>query len=110
MTRKAAPGLAHAAIAAALTVLVGVPASLLLRIDAVAAALTGGVLGMTIGVVFATGVYVGRERRQSEEWWGSNRIPPWLWRPRAWRDMGWPALAAAGVVALTWLARRALAG
>ena len=98
------PGLAHAAIAAALTALVGVPAALLLRVDAIAALLTGGVLGLALGAVFAIGVYAGRERRQSEEWWGSNRIPPWLWRPRAWRDMGWAALAAVGVVVLAWVA------
>lgn len=99
------PGLAHAAIAAAVTLLVGVPAALLLRIDAIAALLTDGVLGLSLGAAFAIGVYAGRERRQSEEWWGSNRIAPWLWRPRAWRDMGWAALAAIGVVAVAWAVR-----
>ena len=75
------PGLAHAAIAAVLTVLVGVPAQLL--------GVTAG-----LGAAVAIGFYIGRERRQSEEWWGSNRIPPWLWKPRALRDAGGPSLAA----------------
>ena len=78
------PGLAHAAIAAVLTVLVGVPAQLL--------GVTAG-----LGAAVAIGFYIGRERRQSEEWWGSNRIPPWLWKPRALRDAGWPSLAALAV-------------
>ncbi len=75
------PGLAHAAIAVVLTFLVGVPALL---------------LGSTAGVggAMAIGFYIGRERRQSEEWAGSNRIPPWRWKPRALRDAGWPAIAA----------------
>lgn len=75
------PGLAHAAIAAVLTLLVGVPAQLL--------GVTAG-----LGAAFAIGFYAGRERRQSEEWAGSNRIPPWVWKPRALRDAGWPAVAA----------------
>lgn len=75
------PGLAHAAIAVVLTLLVGVPAHLL--------GVTAG-----LGAAAAIAFYVGRERRQSEEWAGSNRIPPWIWKPRALRDAGWPALAA----------------
>lgn len=75
------PGLAHAAIAAVLTLLVAIPAQL--------AGVTAG-----LGAAVAIGFYIGRERRQSEEWWGSNRIPPWRWKPRALRDAGWPAIAA----------------
>lgn len=75
------PGLAHAVIAVVLTLLVGVPAQLL--------GVTAG-----LGAAVAIGFYLGRERRQSEEWWGSNRIPPWRWKPRALRDAGWPAIAA----------------
>jgi len=78
------PGLAHACIAAAMTALVGVPAHLL-----------GGSVG--IGAAVAIGFYIGRERRQSEEWAGSNRIWPWVWKPRAFRDAGWPAVCAVAV-------------
>jgi hypothetical protein len=78
------PGLAHAAIAAVLTTLVGVPAQVL-----------GG--SVWIGAAVAVGFYLGRERRQSEEWAGSNRIPPWRWKPRALRDAGWPAATAIAV-------------
>ncbi len=92
------PGLAHALLAVATQAIVAAPLAFALRIDAVAAALTGGVLAAVIGGAFAAGVYAGRERRQSEEWWGSNRIPPWRWKPRAFRDMAWPALAVTCVV------------
>lgn len=86
------PGLAHAAIAAALTMLVAGLASIV-------QALGLPVGPAVVGAAFAIGFYVGRERRQSEEWAGSNRIPPWRWKPRALRDAGWPALAAAAVAA-----------
>ncbi|MFN7341235.1 MAG: hypothetical protein ACK5VI_09185 [Opitutia bacterium] len=85
------PGLSHALISAALTAVIGIPC-----------ALFG--LPALIGAFFAIGFYVGRERRQSEEHFGSNRILPWQWKPRAHRDMGWPALAAAIVAALIELA------
>lgn len=78
------PGLAHAAIAALLTALVGVPAQML-----------GG--SSWLGAAFSIGFYISRERRQSEEWAGSNRIPPWVWKPRAFRDAGWPAISALAV-------------
>lgn len=78
------PGLAHALIALALQALVALPVWAVTRSGALAAA---------VGAVFALGFYTGRERRQSEEWWGSNRIPPWRWKPRAARDVAWPALA-----------------
>ena len=78
------PGLAHALIAVVLTLIVGVPAQL--------AGVTSGV-----GAAVAIGFYIGRERRQSEEWAGSNRIPPWVWKPRALRDAGWPSLVALAV-------------
>lgn len=96
------PGLAHALLALLIQGVIALPLAFLLRIDAVAALLRGGVLAMVIGGAVAFGASLGRERRQSEEVWGSNRIPPWLWRPRAFRDMAWPALAvvlAVGVVA-----------
>lgn len=73
------PGLAHALIGAA-----------------IAAPLTLA-FGPAAGIAAAVGFYVGRERRQSEEWAGSNRIPPWVWKPRALRDIGWPAIAATAV-------------
>ncbi len=86
MTRKIPPGVGHALIGAALTAAIGIPCALI-------------GLPALIGAGFAIGFYVGRERRQSEEHFGSNRILPWQWKPRAGRDMGWPALAAA-IVAL----------
>lgn len=86
------PGLAHAAIAACIAALVAVPAQL--------AGVTAGV-----GAAVAIGFYVGRERRQSEEWAGSNRIPPWVWKPRALRDAGWPAVSA---TAVAWVIGRVL--
>ncbi len=82
MTRKIPPGVGHALIGAALTAAIGIPC-----------ALFG--LPALIGAGFAIGFYVGRERRQSEEHFGSNRIWPWQWKPRAGRDIAWPALAAA---------------
>ncbi len=82
MTRKIPPGVGHALIGAALTSAIGIPC-----------ALFG--LPALIGAGFAIGFYVGRERRQSEEHFGSNRIWPWQWKPRAGRDIAWPALAAA---------------
>jgi hypothetical protein len=82
VTRKIPPGVGHALIGAALTAAIGIPC-----------ALFG--LPALIGAGFAIGFYVGRERRQSEEHFGSNRIWPWQWKPRAGRDIAWPALAAA---------------
>lgn len=87
------PGLAHAAIAAALTALVAGFGSIL--------AYWGVPIGpAATGAAFAIGFYIGRERRQSEEWAGSNRIPPWRWKPRALRDAGWPALTALALASL----------
>lgn len=82
------PGLAHTLLALALQSLVALP---------LAFALGDGRLAVSVGAVFAIGFYLGRERRQSEEWWGSNRIPPWRWKPRALRDAGWPGLVVAVV-------------
>jgi hypothetical protein len=101
------PGLAHALLALAIQAAVAVPIAFALRIDALAALLTGGVLALAIGAAFAGGAYFGRERRQSEEWYRSNRIPPWVWRPRAFRDMAWPALAVLAVVMLVGAGRAA---
>jgi hypothetical protein len=74
--KKVPPGLSHALIGAT-----------------IAAPLTFA-FGPAVGIAAAVGFYVGRERRQSEEWAGSNRIPPWVWKPRALRDIAWPTLAA----------------
>lgn len=52
------------------------------------------------GFTATSAAYASRERRQSEEWFGSNRIALWKWRPRAWRDMAWPILAAGIATAL----------
>ena len=81
------PGAAHALLGAALTALIGLPC-----------ALAG--LPALIGAAFAIGFYVGRERRQSEEHFGSNRIAPWRWKPRAGRDIAWPAVASAATAVL----------
>ena len=81
------PGFGHVALGAALTALIGLPCAL-------------AWLPALIGAAFAIGFYVGRERRQSEEHFGSNRIWPWQWKPRAGRDIAWPALAAALVALL----------
>ena len=86
MNKKLPPGLGHAALGAACTAIIGIPC-----------ALAG--LPAVIGAAFAIGFYVGRERRQSEEHFGSNRIWPWQWKPRAGRDIAWLALAS-GLVAL----------
>jgi hypothetical protein len=82
------PGLAHALIGAAICASVGLPLAL--------ASVPGAPF---IGLAAAAGFYVGRERRQSEERAGSNRLAPWVWAPRALRDTWWPALAAAVVAA-----------
>lgn len=87
------PGLTHALIALAIQLAFGLPLAFLFRVDAVAALLHGGLLAAVFGGVLAAGFYAGRERRQSEEYWRSNRIPPWRWRPRAARDFAWPLLA-----------------
>lgn len=81
------PGLSHALLAALITLIVG----------AVFALVYFGPWGSAAVCAFL--MYAMRERRQSEEHFGSNRIPLWQWKPRAWRDMAWPAVSAA-VVAL----------
>ena len=92
MITRLTPGLSHALIGAALTALIGLPC-----------ALAG--LPALVGAAFAIGFYIGRERRQSEEHFGSNRIYPWQWKPRAGRDIAWPVLASALValaIELAW--------
>jgi hypothetical protein len=88
MMKRLAPGLTHAALGVAITLVVG----------GVLAAAPIGPWGA--GAVAAFIFYLSRERRQSEEHFGSNRIWPWQWKPRAWRDMAWPSLAAAGTAFL----------
>lgn len=99
------PGLAHALIALALQGILALPLAFLLRIDAVAATMTNGVLAATVGAALAIGFYVGRERRQAEEYFGSNVIPPWHWRPRSLRDAAWPGLVV-GVMTVIVLVTR----
>jgi hypothetical protein len=87
------PGLSHALLAALITLVVGAFFALAYL----------GPWGNA--AVCATLMYVMRERRQSEEHFGSNRIPLWQWKPRAGRDIAWPALAAALVavaIELVW--------
>ena len=76
------PGVTHAALAAVPTVI---------------AALAGNAW---IGAAFGIGFYAGRERKQAEGYYGNIMIPPWKWMPRAWRDMGWPALTALTIAAV----------
>jgi hypothetical protein len=77
------PGLAHALLGLAIWLVVTLGA---LPFGADAA--------MWCGVTATAWFYIGRERRQSEEHFGSNRIPPWCWRERALRDVAWPVGAA----------------
>jgi hypothetical protein len=83
------PGLGHAALGVAFTLALGAVFSVLPYL---------GPYGYA--AMCATVFYVSRERRQSEEHFGSNRIMPWQWKPRAGRDIAWPALAAALVALL----------
>lgn len=78
------PGLSHVLIALGIMAVHAIFAGLLVG---------DGVVGVWIGAAAGVWFYIGRERRQSEEHFGSNRIPPWRWKPRALRDAGWPALA-----------------
>jgi hypothetical protein len=89
------PGLSHALIAAAMQGAVAWPLLSVIH-DAVAV--------FSVAALFPIGFYAGRERRQSEEWFGSNRIPPWRWRPRALRDLGWPVMACCAMVVAILLA------
>lgn len=92
------PGLSHVLIALALQAALAVPVTLaILHAGPPALAAFAWPLGVAAGACFAMGFHAGRERRQSEEFWGSNRIPPWIWKPRALRDLGWPALAVLGI-------------
>lgn len=73
------PGLTHSALAAIPTLL-------------------GCIAGNAwIGAAFAIGFYVGRERKQSEYYYRDTMLEPWVWQPRAWRDMGWPTLTALAI-------------
>ena len=87
-TFAARPGFSHALLGVAITLMVG----------AIFAVAPLGPWGSAAVCAFL--MYAMRERRQSEEHFGSNRIPLWQWKPRAWRDMAWPALAGAMVAAL----------
>jgi|GEM_PF-6970755 len=89
------PGLSHALIGLAIW---GAVTLLALPVLPASAAV--------LGVAAAAFFYIGRERRQSEEFFGSNRIPPWRWRPRAFRDMAWPIGAALAAAALASVASR----
>lgn len=82
------PGLSHVLIALAIHAAVSFVALVL-----------GAGGHQWVGFAAAAWFYIGRERRQSEEYFGSNRIAPWRWKPRALRDLAWPVLAA-GIAAL----------
>ena len=82
------PGFLHAILAALITLIVGTFFALVYL----------GPWGNA--AVCVALMYVMRERRQSEEHFGSNRIMLWRWKPRAGRDIAWPALAAASVAIL----------
>jgi hypothetical protein len=86
------PVLSHAMIGVLITLVVG----------GILAAAPIGPWGA--GAVAAFIFYLSRERRQTEEWAGSNRVSLLKWKPRALRDMAWPALAAAIVATLIELA------
>lgn len=89
------PGLAHALLALALQSIVAglaLTAGYLTRVSGLSAGVSVPA-ALVLGAGVAVGFYLGRERRQSEQWAGSNRIPPWVWKPRALRDFGWPLLA-----------------
>lgn len=94
------PWLSHLLLGLLLTFLVGAPTqfaiALLFHIN----------VGWWAGFYFTLGAYLSRERRQSEEWYGSNRISPFLWRPRALRGAGYPALASLALCILVELISR----
>jgi hypothetical protein len=88
VTFKIPPGVGHAVLGIGIMFVVG----------AILALIPVGPWGA--GAVAAFIFYLSRERRQSEEHFGSNRIWPWQWKPRAGRDIAWPALAAVLVALL----------
>ena len=81
------PGFAHALVGAAITLVVG----------AFFAVVYLGPWGNAAVCAFL--MYVMRERRQSEEHFGSNRIPLSRWKPRAYRDFLWPGVGG-GLIAV----------
>lgn len=104
--KDARPGLNHALVAVALQGIFGCLASFALWFEPVRVLVVGNVLAAVIGASVSFGFYLGRERRQAEEWWGDNRIAPWRWEPRSFRDMGWPLLAVCvGVAIVAWQVR-----
>lgn len=89
------PGLSHVLIGLAIWLVVSL-----------VAAPFGTGAAMWFGVTATTWFYISRERRQSEEWFRSNRIPPTQWRPRAWRDIAWPVGAVLAATAIVTVANR----
>ncbi len=85
------PGVSHALIGLAIWAVVTAPAAWVLLWAGITPA-----VAPWFGVVATAAAYISRERRQSEEWFGSNRVALWKWRPRAFRDMAWPIFAALG--------------
>lgn len=83
------PGVSHALIGLAIWAVVTAPAAWVLLWAGITPA-----VAPWFGVVATAAAYISRERRQSEEWFGSNRIALWKWRPRAFRDMAWPIFAS----------------
>lgn len=90
------PGLAHALLALGLQAVHGAPFALLFHHVSFGPFTLAGMMGGAV----AYGFYLGRERRQAEEFWGSNRLDPWIFRPRSLRDLGWPLGAVAASTAL----------
>ena len=81
------PGFLHAVLAALITLIVGTFFALVYL----------GPWGNAAVCAFL--MYVMRERRQSEEHFGGNRISLWKWKPRSYRDFLWAGVGG-GLVAL----------
>ena len=81
------PGFAHALMGAAITLVLGAFFALFYL----------GPWGTAAVCAFL--MYVMRERRQSEEHFGSNRISLARWKPRAYRDFLWPGVGG-GLIAV----------
>lgn len=81
------PSVSHFLLGALFTAILGIPSAF---------------LSVTpfVGALFAIGFYVGRERKQAETYYGSNKIMPWVWLHRSGRDILWPTSSSVAVAAL----------